>query len=69
MKTLFWGLFGLNELENLDLDGQEGQLTEAVGHFLYALYLLVCVIVLLNALIAMMSSTYAIIEVSCLSSA
>ena len=62
MKTLFWALFGLSEIENLSLESGL-HLTESVGHFMYALYLLVAVIVLLNALIAMMSSTYAKVQV------
>ena len=39
-------------------------MTEAVGFMMYTIYLVVGVIVLLNALIAMMSTTYAMIEVS-----
>ena len=64
MKTLFWALFGINDLEVLEIKGGQQRLTESVGHFMYALYLLVAVIVLLNALIAMMSSTYARVHAS-----
>ncbi|XP_072031973.1 short transient receptor potential channel 3-like isoform X2 [Amphiura filiformis] len=58
MKMLFWSLFGLSELDSLHIKDGELGLTESLGHFMFALYLLVAVIVLLNALIAMMSSTY-----------
>ena len=63
MKTLLWALFGVNDLEVLQIENGKQQLTESVGHFMYALYLLVAVIVLLNVLIAMMSSTYARVQV------
>ncbi|XP_072030294.1 short transient receptor potential channel 4-like [Amphiura filiformis] len=63
MKTLFWALFGLSDLHVLQINEvRETRMTEVLGNFIYALYLLVAVIVLLNALIAMMSSTYARIE-------
>ena len=66
-KTLFWALFGELELDHLLVEthgGRKPELTAFVGHFMFALYLLVAVIVLLNALIAMMSDTYARIQVS-----
>ncbi len=63
MKTLFWALFGMNELSTLTFDEADLILTESLGQFMYALYLLIAVIVLLNALIAMMSNTYARVEV------
>ena len=63
MKTLFWSLFGMTELESLQIQEGELGLTESLGHFMFALYLLVAVIVLLNALIAMMSSTYTRVQV------
>ncbi|XP_072030293.1 short transient receptor potential channel 3-like [Amphiura filiformis] len=62
MKTLFWALFGLSDLEVLQIPKGNLKLTESLGHFIYSLYLLVAVIVLLNALIAMMSSTYAKVQ-------
>ncbi len=65
MKTLFWALFGFNELDVLEINDGDQQMTESLGHFIYALYLLVAVIVLLNALIAMMSSTYTRVQVRC----
>ncbi len=69
MLTLFWALFGLEPLEiiKLDVNGQqevEHYFTEAVGTLLYALYLMFAVVVMLNALIAMMSNTYTRVEVS-----
>ena len=66
-NTLFWALFGELELEHLQLqvetESGHPDLTAFVGQFMFALYLLVAVIVLLNALIAMMSSTYARVQV------
>ncbi|XP_072049791.1 short transient receptor potential channel 4-like isoform X2 [Amphiura filiformis] len=65
MLTLFWALFGLEPLEiiKLDVNGDPGHyFTEAVGTLLYALYLMFAVVVMLNALIAMMSNTYTRVE-------
>ncbi len=43
-------------------------MTEYVGYGMYTVYLVVAVVVLLNALIAMMSTTYGKIEVCSLKS-
>ncbi|XP_024215389.1 short transient receptor potential channel 4 isoform X2 [Halyomorpha halys] len=70
-KTLFWGLFGMSSfdvadviVENID-DGSnngtttnEHHLTEAVGYFAFASYMILTVIVILNMLIATMSNTF-----------
>ena len=40
------------------------QITLGVGEALYAIYMVVVVVVMLNALIAMMSNTYTRVEVS-----
>ena len=65
MLTLFWALFGLESLSIIELqDDVNHYFTEAVGTLLYALYLMFAVVVMLNALIAMMSNTYTRVEVS-----
>lgn len=61
--TLFWALFGLPDLDILDLKGIDKVFTETVGLLLYAAYHVIAIVVLLNVLIAMMSSTYTRIEV------
>lgn len=63
MATLFWALFGLPDLEILDLKGIEHTFTEFIGIMLYAAYHVIAIVVLLNVLIAMMSNTYTRIEV------
>ena len=64
MLTLFWALFGLESLSIIQLDsGINHYFTEAVGTFLFGLYLMFAVVVMLNALIAMMSNTYTRVEV------
>ncbi|XP_071498896.1 short transient receptor potential channel 1-like [Diadema antillarum] len=63
MMSLFWSLFGLESLSIIQLSsGIEHYFTEAVGTFLFALYLMFAVVVMLNALIAMMSNTYTRVE-------
>ncbi|XP_071821067.1 short transient receptor potential channel 4-like isoform X4 [Apostichopus japonicus] len=62
MMTLFWALFGLPDLDILDLKGTDKAFTETVGLLLYAAYHVIAIVVLLNVLIAMMSSTYTRIE-------
>ena len=42
----------------------EYKTTHVVGETLYAIYMVVVVVVMLNALIAMMSNTYTRVEVS-----
>nr|XP_054760143.1 short transient receptor potential channel 4-like [Lytechinus pictus] len=63
MLTLFWALFGLESLSIIQLEsGINHYFTEAVGTFLFGLYLMFAVVVMLNALIAMMSNTYTRVE-------
>ncbi|XP_072015780.1 LOW QUALITY PROTEIN: short transient receptor potential channel 4-like [Amphiura filiformis] len=62
MATLFWALFGLPDLEILDLKGVNHVFTEFIGTALYAAYHVIAIVVLLNVLIAMMSNTYTRIE-------
>ena len=64
MATLFWALFGLPDLEILDLKGINHVFTEFIGTALYAAYHVIAIVVLLNVLIAMMSNTYTRIEVN-----
>ncbi|XP_070551369.1 short transient receptor potential channel 4-like [Ptychodera flava] len=61
VKILFWNLFGYI---NLNVIGVEANhvFTEGVGEFSYAAYHVIGVLILLNALIAMMSNTYSRIE-------
>ncbi|XP_022086358.1 short transient receptor potential channel 5-like isoform X2 [Acanthaster planci] len=61
IETLFWSLFDLMNLDNLKMNADLG-FSQVVGTILYAAYSLVGVVVLLNALIAMMSNTYTRVE-------
>lgn len=63
MSTLFWALFGLPEMNIVDIRGVDHEFTETVGLMLYAAYHVIAIVVLLNVLIAMMSNTYTRIEV------
>ncbi|XP_033646603.1 short transient receptor potential channel 4-like isoform X1 [Asterias rubens] len=62
MGTLFWALFGLPDLDILDLRHANHTFTEGVGTGLYAVYHIIAIVVLMNVLIAMMSNTYTRIE-------
>ncbi|XP_033641216.1 short transient receptor potential channel 5-like isoform X1 [Asterias rubens] len=62
MLTLFWSLFGLESLDIIDVSIAKHYFTEAVGKILFALYMMFAVVVMLNALIAMMSNTYTRVE-------
>ncbi|XP_022108366.1 short transient receptor potential channel 5-like [Acanthaster planci] len=62
MLTLFWSLFGLEGLEIIRVNHAKHGFTEAVGTILFALYMMFAVVVMLNALIAMMSNTYTRVE-------
>ncbi|XP_077985486.1 short transient receptor potential channel 5-like [Glandiceps talaboti] len=61
MRTLFWSLFGLIDLDVLNVDADHS-FTVSVGEFAFALYHGLAIIILLNALIAMMSNTYTRVE-------
>ena len=61
-QTLFWASFGIIDLINFDLTGVK-EFTRFWGMLMYGSYNVINVIVLLNLLIAMMSNSYAIIEV------
>lgn len=59
IETLIWALFGLAELDMLEPDrGDFQESAEALGKTLFALYMVVVFILLINLLIAMLSSTY-----------
>ncbi|KAJ8025106.1 Short transient receptor potential channel 7 [Holothuria leucospilota] len=63
MATLFWSLFDLLDLEIFEINTEkEFSLVQRLGFTLYAIYLIVAVIIMLNALIAMMSNHYTRIE-------
>ncbi|XP_022080005.1 transient-receptor-potential-like protein [Acanthaster planci] len=61
MGSLFWSLFNMMDLTNLQI-GKGLALTESIGLVMYASFMLIGSIVLLNALIAMMSNTYTRVE-------
>ncbi|XP_033639719.1 short transient receptor potential channel 4-like [Asterias rubens] len=61
MMTLFWSLFDLMDLDNLMIDPSL-RFTETVGTMMYVCFSVVGVVVLVNALIAMMSNTYTRVE-------
>ncbi|XP_033110018.1 short transient receptor potential channel 4-like isoform X2 [Anneissia japonica] len=61
METLFWALFGLEDLSVLQ-SGSTHIFTEGVGRIIFALYYVCAVVILLNVLIAMMSSTFSRVE-------
>ncbi|XP_043231293.1 short transient receptor potential channel 4-like [Amphibalanus amphitrite] len=71
VRTLFWALFGMTSLESVqvvveNLPGGTEQLpvinkhnfTEAVGYTLFAVFHVLCVVILMNMLIAVMSDSF-----------
>ncbi|XP_077863895.1 short transient receptor potential channel 4-like [Saccoglossus kowalevskii] len=62
LNSLFWALFGVNNLDSLTVEGDTDWVIEVVGYILYGAYHLIAIIVLLNILIAMMSNTYTRID-------
>eukprot|EP00039_Didymoeca_costata_P012591 m.182200 g.182200 ORF g.182200 m.182200 type:complete len:776 (-) comp15523_c0_seq17:189-2516(-) len=59
LETLGWALFGLVELDMLEPStGEFRDSTEAMGKVLFAIYMITVFILLINLLIAMLSSTY-----------
>lgn len=64
-ERLFFSLFGLTRPEDLKMTNRIDDWTLELFKFVFALYLLVTAIVLINLLIAMMSDTYQRIQVGC----
>lgn len=62
-QSLFWASFGMVGLENFELEGIKSY-TRFWGLLMFGSYSVINVIVLLNLLIAMMSNSYAMIEVT-----
>jgi len=63
LERLFFSLFGLTRPEDLKMTSRIGDWTLELFKCVFALYLLVTAIVLINLLIAMMSDTYQRIQV------
>ncbi|XP_072045829.1 short transient receptor potential channel 5-like [Amphiura filiformis] len=61
LEMLFWSIFNILGKEELHLRSQY-KITSIVGQILYAVYLILVVVVMLNALIAMLSNTYTRVE-------
>ncbi|CAL4063112.1 unnamed protein product, partial [Meganyctiphanes norvegica] len=59
--TLFWSLFGISSPKSTNLS-EDHQFIEAVGQGLFMAYHVMSIIVLMNMLIAMMSSSFQQIE-------
>ncbi|OWA53372.1 Transient receptor potential-gamma protein [Hypsibius exemplaris] len=57
LQTLIWAIFGLIDLDHLDLK-ENHSYTEFVGRLMFGTYSVISIIVLLNMLIAMMSNSY-----------
>lgn len=64
-QSLFWASFGMIDLEDFELTGIKSY-TRFWGLLMFGSYSVINVIVLLNLLIAMMSNSYAMIDVSTL---
>ena len=63
LERLFFSLFGLTRPEDLKMTNRIDDWTLELFKIVFALYLLVTAIVLINLLIAMMSDTYQRIQV------
>ena len=63
MQTLFWGTFGLIDLQTFQIY-KKHTFTMFIGLLMYGVYSSIMIIVLLNMLIAMMSNSYQYIAVS-----
>lgn len=63
MLTLYWSLFGLIPAKSVKMDSIP-RVLESMGELLYASFYVFTVLVLLNALIAVMSNVYNVVEVS-----
>lgn len=62
LQTLFWGTFGLIDLQTFQIY-KKHTFTMFIGLLMYGVYSSIMIIVLLNMLIAMMSNSYQYIAV------
>ena len=66
-QTVFWALFGMGDADVVELgESIRGGLTTRVGYFVFGVYNIAAVIICLNMLIAMMSSSFQNVLVSML---
>lgn len=63
MRFLFWDLFGLSELEDLQTE-ENFIITQYTGELLLGLYSIASILVAINMLIAMMANSYQRVVVS-----
>ena len=63
LQTLFWGTFGLIDLQTFQIY-KKHTFTMFIGLLMFGVYSSIMIIVLLNMLIAMMSNSYQYIAVS-----
>ncbi|XP_072046111.1 short transient receptor potential channel 2 homolog isoform X2 [Amphiura filiformis] len=61
MRGLFWTLFGLTDYDSLNLPPNL-HMTEAVGQCIFALYLLLTMVFLMNMLIGMLGGAFTVIQ-------
>ena len=64
MQTMFWALFGQTDLEYFNTKGEQFEITQETGKFLFGMFSICAVMVGLNMLIAMMNNSYEFIAVS-----
>lgn len=64
LRFLFWNLFGMSEVSDLDVKGSDSITTKVTGELLLALFSIISILVALNMLIAMMSNSYQHVAVS-----
>jgi len=63
LQTLYFAIYGLVDIHHFELKEKHG-FTQFVGKTMYGTYLGIMTIVLINMLIAMLSSSFQIISVS-----
>ena len=66
MQTMFWALFGQTDLEYFNTKGEQFEITQETGKFLFGMFSICAVMVGLNMLIAMMNNSYEFFAVSAL---
>ncbi|EDO43347.1 predicted protein [Nematostella vectensis] len=54
-ESLVWSLFGLTDLDSIATNDKSAS---SLVYYLYAIFLVICVIMLLNTLVALLNSTY-----------
>eukprot|EP00056_Hartaetosiga_gracilis_P013278 m.219108 g.219108 ORF g.219108 m.219108 type:complete len:652 (+) comp13821_c0_seq16:543-2498(+) len=58
LRTMFWSIFGLVDVDLLSVDGHRGSTITLIGEIVYGCYMIMVFVLLINLFIAVITNTY-----------